>query len=164
YFDFLNRVGPVAEELKKSGIWAYAHPWLNLLIPGERTAEVTREILAGVTAADVGAGLILLYPLDRARLHAPLLRVPDDPVPYLFAILAAVPADGTATVERLLAANRAAYERTEAAGGTQYPVGSVPFRPQDWRAHYGERWPQLAAAKRRYDPKGLLAPGQGVFG
>jgi len=164
YFDFLNRVGPVAEELKKSGIWAYAHPWLNLLIPGERTAEVTREILAGVTAADVGAGLILLYPLDRARLHAPMLRVPDDPVPYLFAILAAVPADGTATVERLLAANRAAYERTEAAGGTQYPVGSVPFRPQDWRAHYGERWPQLAAAKRTYDPKGLLAPGQGVFG
>ncbi|MDX3382346.1 FAD-binding protein [Streptomyces niveiscabiei] len=164
YFDFVNRVGPVAEELKKSGVWAYAHPWLNLLIPGDRTAEVTREILAGVTAADVGAGLILLYPLDRARLRTPLLPMPDDPVPYLFAILAATPPADTATVDRLLAANRAAYDTTAAAGGTQYPVGSIPFRPRDWRTHFGAAWPQLAAAKRTYDPKGVLVPGQGIFG
>ncbi|QNP74155.1 FAD-binding protein [Streptomyces roseirectus] len=164
YFDFVNRVGPVAEELKKSGVWAYAHPWLNLLIPGERTAEVAGEILAGVTAADVGAGLILLYPLERARLHAPLLPMPDDPVPYLFAILAATPSTDTATVDRLLAANRAAYERTAAAGGTQYPVGSIPFRPADWQEHFGAAWPQLVAAKHTYDPRGVLVPGQGIFG
>lgn len=163
YFDFIDRVGPVAEQLKEAGIWAYAHPWLNLLVPGARTAEVVGEILAGTTTADVGAGLILLYPLDRARLNAPLLSMPDDTVPYLFAILAAVPATETATVERLLTANRAAYDKVAAAGGTQYPVGSIPFRPEDWRTHFGAAWPQLEAARKTYDPKGVLVPGQGIF-
>ncbi|HEV7625048.1 MAG TPA: oxidoreductase, partial [Streptomyces sp.] len=96
-------------------------------------------------------------------LHAPLLRMPDDPAPYLLAVLRTGPPDDAATVKRLLAANRAAYEKVRDAGGKQYPVGSIPFGRADWRDHFGPAWPALSAARHRYDPAGILAPGQGIF-
>jgi FAD/FMN-containing dehydrogenase len=68
-----------------------------------------------------------------------------------------------ATVDRLLAANRAAYETAAAVGGTQYPVGSIPFTRADWRTHFGAAWPRLESARRTYDPNGILVPGQGIF-
>lgn len=163
YYGFLDRLAPAVAALKESGVWAYAHPWLNLLLPGDSVAATARTVLDDLTAADLGAGLVLLYPLARGPRPAPLLRTPDAPPPFLLALLRAVPADDTDAVERLLTANRTAYERVAAVGGTHYPVGSVPFGPADWRRHYGTAWPRLAAAKRRYDPAGLLAPGQGVF-
>jgi cytokinin dehydrogenase len=35
--------------------------------------------------------------------------------------------------------------------------------PSDWKDHFGSRWPQLCEARRRYDPKSLLAPGYNLF-
>jgi FAD/FMN-containing dehydrogenase len=35
--------------------------------------------------------------------------------------------------------------------------------PADWRTQYGSRWPQFQAAKQRFDPHGIMAPGQGIF-
>ncbi|HWD72109.1 MAG TPA: hypothetical protein VG779_06245 [Actinomycetota bacterium] len=29
--------------------------------------------------------------------------------------------------------------------------------------HFGDRWPWLAAMKRRFDPDHLLTPGPGIF-
>ncbi|WP_151476407.1 FAD-binding protein [Streptomyces albicerus] len=164
YYEFLDRLAPGVAALKEAGLWAYAHPWLNLLLPGGRTADVAGGILDALTPDDLGpGGVVLLYPLVRDRLRTPLLRMPDDPVPYLFAVLRTTPPDDAATVERLLAANRSAYDRVRAAGGTRYPVGSVPFDGADWRRHFGPAWPQLAAARKTYDPRGILVPGQGIF-
>ncbi|MFG2790981.1 FAD-binding protein [Streptomyces sp. NPDC048419] len=163
YYDFLDRIAPSVEALKKAGLWTYAHPWLNLLLPGRAAAAVTGDLLDALTPGDVGPGIVLVYPVLRERLTTPLLRTPDDPVPYLFAVLRTTPPEDTATVDRLLAANRSAYEAAAAVGGTQYPVGSIPFTRADWRTHFGSAWPRLAAAKRSYDPCGILVPGQGVF-
>ncbi|MFI6657657.1 FAD-binding protein [Streptomyces sp. NPDC050523] len=163
YYDFLDRIAPSVEALKKAGLWTYAHPWLNLLLPGRDAAAVTGDMLEALAPGDVGPGIVLVYPLLRERLTTPLLRTPDDPVPYLFAVLRTTPPEDTATVDRLLAANRSAYEAAAAVGGTQYPVGSIPFTRADWHTHFGSAWPRLAAAKRMYDPRGILAPGQGIF-
>ncbi|WP_229698537.1 FAD-binding protein [Wenjunlia tyrosinilytica] len=164
YFDFLNRLAPAVEALKAAGLWAYAHPWLNLLLPGDEAESVAGPILSALTPDDVGpAGVVLLYPLIRERLHTPLLRMPDDPVPYLLAVLRTCPPDDEDAVARLLRANRRAFETVRDAGGTQYPVGSIPFRHADWRRQYGPVWPRFAAARHRYDPLGVLVPGQGVF-
>ncbi|WP_256090602.1 FAD-binding protein, partial [Actinacidiphila rubida] len=38
YFDFLNRLAPGVAALEQAGLWAWAHPWLNLLLPGDRAA------------------------------------------------------------------------------------------------------------------------------
>ncbi|MFD0003265.1 hypothetical protein ACFVJ4_12680 [Streptomyces sp. NPDC127178] len=161
YYDFLDRLGPVVADLKEAGIWSYAHPWLNLLLPGRSSAALASQVLDALTPADLGPGVVLLHPLVRDRLTTPLLRTPDDPMPYLFALLRATPPDDTATVDRLLAANRSVHEAIAAAGGTRYPVGSVPFSQADWRAHFGPAWPRLKRAKRTYDPRGILVPGAG---
>jgi cytokinin dehydrogenase len=33
----------------------------------------------------------------------------------------------------------------------------------DWIRHYGSVWPNLQAAKTKYDPKNVLTPGHGMF-
>ncbi|MDQ0580825.1 FAD-binding protein [Streptomyces rishiriensis] len=165
YYDFLDRLAPVIAAMKAAGIWTYAHPWLNLMLPGTSAAALGARILGGLTPADAGPGaVVLFYPLRGDRLTAPLLRSSDETVSYLFDVLSAAPADDTAAVDRLLATNRAAYEATAATGGTHYPVGSIPFTPADWRTHFGPAWPALESAKRTYDPLGILVPGQGIFG
>ncbi|WP_405798646.1 FAD-binding protein [Streptomyces longwoodensis] len=163
YYAFLDRIAPAVAALKESGAWTFAHPWLNLLLPGDHAAELSAPVLDALTPAALGPGVIQLYPIRRDRLTSPLFRTPDDPVPYLFDVLGAVPPDDTAAVGRALATNRAAYEAAAAVGGTQYPVGCVPFDRADWRTQFGSAWPQLAAAKRTYDPHGILTPGQGIF-
>jgi FAD/FMN-containing dehydrogenase len=35
----------------------------------------------------------------------------------------------------------------------------VNFGPDDWKQHFGPRWDELCALKRRYDPDGILNPG-----
>ncbi|MBY8881462.1 FAD-binding protein [Actinacidiphila acidipaludis] len=164
YFDFLNRLAGGVAALEQAGLWSWAHPWLNLLLPGDRAADLARTLLGRLTGQDTGpGGVVLLYPLTGRRLHTPLLRVPDDPVPYLLAVLWTLDPADPAPIAARTAANHAAYELVRAAGGTQYPVGSIPMTPADWRAQYGRAWPEFTAAKHRYDPRGLLAPGQHVF-
>jgi FAD/FMN-containing dehydrogenase len=65
-------------------------------------------------------------------------------------------------VDAMLTSNRALYEQARDLGGKQYPVGAIPFRRSDWRDHFGDEWHRLVAAKRRYDPNGILTPGQGI--
>ncbi|MFE0456016.1 FAD-binding protein [Streptomyces sp. NPDC058914] len=163
YYDFLDRLAPLVAADKEAGVWTYAHPWLNLMLPGSSAATVSARILNALTPADLGPGVVLFYPLLRDRLTTPLLRTSDEDVSYLFDVLSATPPDDTATVDRLLTANRSAYEAAAAVGGTQYPVGSIPFTRADWRTHFGAAWPRLKSAKRTYDPRGILVPGQGIF-
>lgn len=33
----------------------------------------------------------------------------------------------------------------------------------DWMKHFGAKWDVFVDRKRRYDPKGLLSPGQQIF-
>lgn len=164
YYDFLDRLAPLIAAMKEAGIWTYAHPWLNLMLPGTSAAPLSAQVLNALTPADLGpGGVILFYPLLRERLTTPLLRTSDEDVSYLFDVLSAAPPDDTAAVNRILASNRSAYDSAAAVGGTHYPVGSIPFTPEDWRTHFGPAWPALETAKRTYDPRGILVPGQGIF-
>jgi FAD/FMN-containing dehydrogenase len=65
--------------------------------------------------------------------------------------------------QRLIAVNRTQYDQAVEVGGTHYPVGAIPLTKADWQAHYGPQWPAFRSAKRSYDPKNVLAPGQGIF-
>jgi hypothetical protein len=53
----------------------------------------------------------------------------------------------------LAGANRALFEQVRRLGGYEYPIGSIPKTPADWRQHFGQAWPFLAAARHRYDPR-----------
>jgi FAD/FMN-containing dehydrogenase len=82
---------------------------------------------------------------------------------FPFNVIRMPPAAGAADVEQMIAANRSLYERIRAAGGFCYPVGAVPMSSEDWRDHFGSRWPLFEVAKRRYDPDNRLTPGYPVF-
>jgi FAD/FMN-containing dehydrogenase len=94
----------------------------------------------------------------------PLLRVPDEDVVFLFSLLrTAAPDTGALSADVMIAANSALYRQVRHLGGYQYPVGSIPTTRSDWRAHFGPAWPLLVDARHRYDPRGILTPGQGIF-
>ena len=166
YYDFLDRLAPAVAFLESTGEWYDPHPWWNMFLPGSVTDAFVSGVMAGLTEADIGAsGVILLYPLVRSALQAPLLRVPDEPVIFLLSVLrtAAPDSGGALSAAAMLSANRSLFEQARALGGYEYPIGSIPMTGGDWREHFGAQWPSLAAARNEYDPNGILTPGQGIF-
>ena len=71
--------------------------------------------------------------------------------------------DGRRAADLAVALVRRDHQQAAAAGGTRYPHGACPFTQADWQAHYGSMWPRLVTWKNRYDPKGILTPGPGIF-
>lgn len=159
YFDWLNRIYDLVEQLETLRL---PGPWINVFVPDETTDEYMASVMADLTPADAG-GVALLYPVPRELLRQRFVMLPDSPVVFLLALLRAVNPPDESEVQRLLRANRSMYERARDLGGTHYPVGAIPLTPADWQAHYGARWPEFAAAKHRYDPRHVLAPGQHIF-
>lgn len=166
YADFVDDLAPTVAALKASGEWYDPHPWFNAFLPDAAADALVKATMDNTTPADLGAsGLVLVYPVPTAKLNAPLLSLPDSELAFLFAVLrTAAPDGGALPAPKMVQANRELYLQVQAAGGTQYPVGAIPMTPADWRIQYGARWRMFAAAKRRFDPHGILAPGQGIFG
>lgn len=160
---YLNRLGPVIDFLKQIGVFFFPHPWIDVFVPGDGAEDYLAQELALLDPDDVGGGPILIYPYRRSAFRAPNLRVPEGDRIVLFGLLrTAVPPTPQRSSE-LVAQNVDLYERTIAAGGFFYPVDSVPMTPELWRQHFGGRWREFRQAKRRYDPHGLLTPGQNIF-
>jgi FAD/FMN-containing dehydrogenase len=67
------------------------------------------------------------------------------------------------TTARMVAQNRALYDRIRRAGGVLYPVSAFSMSPDDWKDHFGPSWPRFRQAKQRHDPGNLLTPGYNVF-
>ncbi|RLK55502.1 FAD-binding protein [Actinokineospora cianjurensis] len=160
YFEWLNRVYAVVEQLRPL---RFPNPWLNLFLPDRATDSYIENLLAELTPADTGGGPILLYPFTRKRLTRPMVSVPDSPVVFILSILRVVAPPDEAVVRKLLVDNRSAYDKALAVGGTQYPIGSIPSQPGDWQRHYGSAHGRVRRLKNRFDPRGILAPEQGIF-
>jgi hypothetical protein len=163
YFDYLNRLAPTVAFLQQIGVWGFPHPWVDLFIPTSQAASFIGGTLAALDPADTGQGPIVVYPYLGDRFNAPNLRIPEGESFFLFGLLrTAVPPTPERSAE-LVAANRRLFEQARAVGGFFYPIDSVPKSPEDWRQHFGPRWPQFFAAKQAFDPDAPLAPGQGIF-
>jgi cytokinin dehydrogenase len=123
---------------------------------------VVEAELAELTPADLGAfGQIVLSAFRRRSVSSLLLRLPHDDLCFAFNLVR-IPTTGT-DADRLVAANRTAYERICGAGGTLYPVSAFPMSRRDWRRHFGPAFALLRNAKRAFDPGQVLMPGYEVF-
>ena len=163
YFDYLNRLAPLVEFLRLIGVWAFPHPWVNLLVPAASAETLIGETLATLTIDDVGQGPILIYPFNRELFHTPFFRVPETDHFFVFALLRnAVPPTPERAAE-LIAANRTLFERATMLGGKRYPFDSVPMTRHDWQKHYQPLWGAFVSAKRHFDPDEIMTPGQGIF-
>ena len=142
-------------------MWFLPHPWINLFLPDSVVDDYVSDVLVELEPGDVN-GPILLYPFWTRRSTRPMLQLPDERVVFIFALLRTAPPD-PAVIQAMLDSNRALFERARDVGGKQYPIGAIPFSRADWVEHFGPQWPRLVAAKRKYDPNGILTPGQGIF-
>ncbi len=166
YVDFVNQLAAAVAYLKSTGEWYDPHPWINLFLPDAAVDGYMEQVLAGLTAADIGAsGVVLLYPVPKRLLHRPLLRTPDSGLVFLFSLLRTASPDTDAIpVPQALAGNRVLYDKAVAAGATQYPIGSIPnLTKADWAHQYGPVFARFGALKRELDPFSILTPGQGIF-
>jgi hypothetical protein len=137
YVDWQNRLAPVVEALRQSGVWFFPHPWLHVFLPGSAVVSYVRDVLAYLTEADTGSGPILCYPFRRSKLRRRFVQTPDEEICSLFGILRTAPPNDLTVVDAQVAANRVLFEQARMLGGTQYPIGSLPFSPADWHQHFG---------------------------
>ena len=168
YLEHVSRIDVAVADLRAELGWGtLTKPWLTVWLPDSAVERVVGEVLAELTPVDVGVGgFVLLYTHRRSALTRPSLRLPaadGSADVHLFTLMTAGPATDHGFGAEMLERNRRILDRVVAAGGTRYPIGTVTFGPDDWRAHYGDRWPHLVALKRRFDPAGILTPGPGVF-
>ena len=160
----LGRLAALEQALRANGQWFFPHPWLTTLLVTPRSSPMVSRELALLSPADLGPfGQVVLSAFRREAVTSPLLRLPADDLVYAFNFVRIPATDDRAEADRLVAANRAAYERIRVEGGTLYPVSAFPMSRIHWRRHFGPAFRQLRDAKRTYDPWDVLTPGYQVF-
>jgi FAD/FMN-containing dehydrogenase len=158
YGKFLDRTAPGVTARVEAGEWEWPHPWLNVFLPDSTADVVIERAVAELSPADLeNFGLVLTYPIPTAALPTPLLRVPNEPITFLFALLLSADPRQPGAVDQMTARTRRIHELVRSAGGFLYPVGLPALTPDDWKAHYGPLWPQVTATKNTYDPHRILS-------
>lgn len=154
--DFHERLVPVFELWKKAGTWEYMHPWMELVLPWETAADYIDQVLPDLPPGLLVGGHILLWPAKGTVSHSRYFMRPDGEDLIGFGILPAVPQKFWPQVQPML---DNASLLGQAMGAKRYLSGYISFDEEQWREHFGPRWADLVAAKRKFDPENLLNPG-----
>ncbi|MER8070421.1 FAD-binding protein [Streptomyces sp. NPDC094034] len=163
FLDYVYRFDAYVEYYKEADYWDQPKPWLSLFLPAAKVKQFLQIVEADLTANDLGIGFVLTYPYRTSKLKRPMAVQPNDSVGYLFDLLR-FPHPGEPDIAGMLEQNRRLYDKAVALGAKRYLVGAIPrMTPADWKKHFGNRYSDLCNAKRRYDPAGILTPGQGFF-
>jgi cytokinin dehydrogenase len=158
--EFANRLEPLFELWKRGGYWAAAHPWMEAILPWEAAAPYVTGVLANLPPHLLGGGHILLWPSRGTTSKVPLFMRPPGDFVMGFGILPGLPPGAMAVAGPML---QRASDLALKMGGKRYPSGWLAFDAARWKGHFGDRWPVLAAAKKRFDPDGILHPGLVTF-
>lgn len=156
--EFCERLQPLFQLWERSGYAEMAHPWMETILPWDRAREYIEYVLSNLPPQALGpGGHILLWPSRGDTSRTPLFMHPEGEMVMGWGILPGVPAR---FLEQALAQLDLASELSIGYGGKRYLSGYITFdTAEKWAAHFGDRWPAMVAAKRRYDPDGILAPG-----
>lgn len=140
-----------------------SRPDLGLHVPASAAGSYVDTTLPRLTGDDLGPVLgIRAFFWKQGPFARPLFRLPREAT-MLYLVTVRTPTTDAGLVARMLAGNRALFERNRDLGGTLYPFSAVELTPLEWQQHYGAAWPALAQAKRRYDPDSVFASGPDIF-
>ncbi|GAA5049830.1 FAD-binding protein [Streptomyces similanensis] len=171
YLDYVFSIDRLVDGMRDTVGWdGLLKPWYDVWLTGSVVEEYIAELHPTLTARDIGPfGISLIYPQRRSTLTRPLPRLPEpDGSDWVFVLdintVAETPGADPEFVEEMLERNTRLFaDARDRYGAVLYPIGSVPFTEQDWRAHYGDQWETFRDAKKRYDPDSVLTPGPGIF-
>jgi len=157
-YEFANRMDPVFELWRRSGYWEMAHPWTETTLPWESAGEFIESVLAQTPPQALGpGGHILLWPAYTRTSDVPLFMHPEGDYVMGWGILPGVP---FRFLDRALAQLDMVSELSIMYGGKRYLSGYITFdTAEKWAQHFGDRWPMILEAKRKFDPDGIMAPG-----
>ena len=154
--EFFTRLDNLFALWKHHGFWDYAHPWMECVLPWETTATYITQALATLPPQSLAGGHILLWPARGTASKAPLFMRPQGEFLMGFGILPAVPSQ---FVNEALPRLNQASQACTMMGGKRYLSGWVNFDLAAWQTHYGNQWQTVVAAKRKFDPQGVLNTG-----
>jgi cytokinin dehydrogenase len=160
--EFCSRMDPVFELWRRSGYWDMYHPWMETTLPWDTAPEFIHSVLSITPPQALGpGGHILLWPAYTATSDVPLFMHPPGDYVMGWGILPGVP---ERFLDRALTQLDMCSELSIHYGGKRYLSGYITFdTAEKWAQHYGEQWPRILAAKKKYDPDGILAPGFIVY-
>jgi cytokinin dehydrogenase len=156
--EFCQRMDPVFELWRRGGYWDMAHPWMETTLPWDTAREFIESALAITPPQALGpGGHILLWPAYTRTSEVPLFMHPEGDFVMGWGMLPGVP---FRFLDRALAQLDMASDLSIAYGGKRYLSGYITFdTAEKWAAHFGDRWPMIQEAKRKFDPDGILRPG-----
>lgn len=155
-YDFFTRLEAIFDLWKRGGTWEHVHAWMETVLPWETAPDLLDALLPDLPPSILVGGHILLWPARGSTSRSPLfMRPPGDDL-MGFGILPAIPPRYWKEVKPML---DVASRLSIAMGGRRYLSGYVEFTPEEWREHFGPMWEPFVAAKRRWDPDGVLNPG-----
>lgn len=156
--EFCQRMDPVFELWRRSGYWDMPHPWMETTLPWETSRDFIEQILAQTPPQALGpGGHVLLWPASTRTSEVPLFMHPEGELVMGWGILPAVP---PRFLDRALGQLDMASELSIVYGGKRYLSGYITFNTAEkWAQHFGDQWPRVLAAKAKFDPDRILAPG-----
>lgn len=154
--DFLERLVPVFDLWKRGGTWEHVHPWMETVLPWETAPAMLEALLPDLPPQILVGGHVLLWPAKGTASRSRLFMRPPGEDLMGFGLLPAIPPRFWEEAKPML---EMASRLSTAMGGKRYLSGWVDFTEEMWRDHFGARWEPFVAAKRRWDPDGILNPG-----
>jgi FAD/FMN-containing dehydrogenase len=154
--DFLERLTPVFDLWKRGGTWEHVHPWMETVLPWETAPAMIEALMPDLPPSILVGGHVLLWPAKGTASRSRLFMRPPGEDLMGFGLLPAIPPRFWEEAKPML---DTASRLSVAMGGKRYLSGYVAFTEAEWREHFGPMWEPFAAAKRRWDPDGVLNPG-----
>lgn len=160
--EFCSRMDPVFELWRRSGYWEMAHPWMETTLPWDTARDFIEQVLANTPPQALGpGGHILLWPAYTGTSDVPLFMHPGGEFVMGWGILPGVP---ERFLQRALTQLDMASELSIFYGGKRYLSGYITFdTAEKWAQHYGDQWPRILEAKKKFDPDGIMNPGFIVY-
>ncbi|MGH9444439.1 MAG: FAD-binding protein, partial [Terriglobia bacterium] len=89
--EFFFRLDDLFAIWKRAGFWEFAHPWMECILPWNRTALYVHQVLENMPPQAIAGGHILLWPARGKTSSAPLFMRPASEWLMGFGILPAIP-------------------------------------------------------------------------